>query len=122
MSDYVSAARDASDQFLSQIADYQETWLQDFARYQKYVSSTMPVKWPYLATFRELVEANFAFSLKLLLQQQAFTRRWYHTGATTPAKPSKPAAIKSARPATKRKATPRKRSAKTASRGPTPSH
>ncbi len=83
-SNYLKLATDAGDQFLSSLAEGQETYLKSLA-----ALSTPPPPAPVpafataLPTLQEVTEANFSFAQKLLKQQKEFIDKLM--AATTPA-------------------------------------
>jgi hypothetical protein len=88
MSEYVKLATGAGDQFLSALAESQETFLKSLTAFTSWAPAPQPVAAPAFAaelpTPKEVVEANFAFASKLLKQQKEFTEKFI--AATSPAK------------------------------------
>lgn len=86
MSDYVKLAASAADQYLSALAETQETVLKSVATISAAAPPVPTVPTPAfvseLPTFKEVAEANFAFAAKLLKQQKDFTEKLF---AATPA-------------------------------------
>ena len=86
MAEYVKLATGAGDQFLSALAETQETFLKSVSAFS---SSWTPVQAPVAApafaaelpTPKEVLEANFAFASKLLKQQKDFADKFF--AATT---------------------------------------
>jgi hypothetical protein len=87
MSEYVKLATGAGDQFLTALAESQETFLKSLNAFSSWAPAT-PVATPAFAselpTPKEVAEANFAFASKLLKQQKDFTEKFL--AATAPAK------------------------------------
>jgi hypothetical protein len=87
MSEYTKIAGSAGDQYLSALAESQETFLKSMAPYQEWVASLPKTPAPAFAadvpTAQEITEANFAFANKLLKQQKKFFEKLYET--TVPA-------------------------------------
>lgn len=90
MSDYVKIASSSTDQFLSALAETQETFLKSLTAFATWTPTAPPV--PVLAfatdapTPRELSDASFSFAEKLLKQQKAFTEKFFAVPAmSTPA-------------------------------------
>ena len=87
MSDYVKLAASASDQFLSSLAENQDTFLKSVTVFSSYVPAATPVAAvPFAAelpTPKEIVEANFAFATKLLKQQKDFTEKFLTATASS---------------------------------------
>ena len=88
MSEYVKLAAGAGDQFLTALAESQETFLKSLSAFS---SSWTPAQAPVAAvpafaaelpTPKEVVEANFAFASKLLKQQKEFTEKFFAATAT----------------------------------------
>ena len=76
MSNYVKLATDAGDQYLTSLAEAQESFLKASAAF------TLPTvdATATLASFptpQEVAEASFAFAQKLLKQQKAFTEKLF---------------------------------------------
>jgi hypothetical protein len=87
MSNYVKLATDAGDQYLSTLAEMQETFLKNTAAFTaQFAAVTPPVEMPaaFTATFptaQEVTEASFAFAQKLLKQRKAFADKLASAGA-----------------------------------------
>jgi hypothetical protein len=86
MSNYVKLATDAGDQYLSSLAEIQETFLKNAAAFGARFAPSIPVETPpaFAAVFptaQEITEANFAFAQKLLKQQKSFAEKLLATGA-----------------------------------------
>ena len=81
MSNYVKVAAEAGDQYLTLLAQGQEQFLKAVTASTAWTPPTP--KAPTSATTAdlptpsEIVEANFAFAVKLLKQQQAFTEKLF---------------------------------------------
>jgi hypothetical protein len=81
MSNFVKLANEAGDQYLAALADSQE----QFLKYAKAFAAWTPTVTPagaaasadFLPTPKELVEANLAFTTKLLKQQKAFSEKLF---------------------------------------------
>jgi hypothetical protein len=88
MSEYVKLAAGASEQFLTALAQSQETFLKSVTAFTSWAPVPQPVAAPAFAaelpTPKEVAEANFAFASKLLKQQKEFTEKLL--SATSPAK------------------------------------
>ena len=92
MSEYVKLASGAGDQFLSALAESQETFLKSVSAFSSWTPAPQPVATPAafqaftteLPTAKEVADASFAFASKLLKQQKEFTEKFL--AATTPAK------------------------------------
>ena len=83
-SNYLKLATDAGDQFLSTLAEGQETFLKSLS-----TLSTPPAAPPAIPAFaaafptiQEVTEANFSFAQKLLKQQKDFIEKL--VAASTP--------------------------------------
>ena len=84
MSEYVKLATGAGDQFLTALAESQETFLKSLTAFSQWAPAqpaTVPACAAELPTPKELIEANFAFVSKLLKQQKDFTDKFF--AATT---------------------------------------
>ena len=85
MSEYVKLATGAGDQFLTALAESQETFLKSLSAVPSWTPVQPPVPVPAFAAElpspKEVVEANFAFASKLLKQQKDFTDKFF--AATT---------------------------------------
>ena len=80
MSEYVKLASGAGDQFLTALAETQETFLKSVTAFSSWApAQPQPVAAPAFAaelpTPKEVAEANFAFASKLLKQQKEFTEK-----------------------------------------------
>ena len=92
MSEYVKLATGAGDQFLTALAESQETFLKSVSAFSSWTPAPQPVPvapaftafTAELPTPKEVAEANFAFASKLLKQQKEFTDKFL--AATTPVK------------------------------------
>jgi len=92
MSEYVKLATGAGDQFLSALAERQETFLKSVSAFSSWTPAPQPVATPpaftafaaELPTPKEVADASFAFASKLLNQQKEFTEKFL--AATTPVK------------------------------------
>ena len=86
-SNYVKLATDAGDQFLSTLAEGQESYLKSLATLSTPPSPppapAIPAFAAALPTISEVTEANFSFAQKLLKQQKDFIEKL--VAATTPA-------------------------------------
>ena len=83
MSNFVKLAAEAGDQYLATLAESQEQLLKftkTFAAWTPSTAAATPAD-DFLPTPREIVEANFAFTTKLLKQQKAFSEKLF--AATT---------------------------------------
>ena len=87
MSNYVKLAAEASDQYLSLLAESQEQFLKTVKTFSTWVPAAPAAPVPPFATDfptpREIAEANFAFAAKLLERQKAFTEKFF--SVTSPA-------------------------------------
>ena len=85
MSNFVKLATDAGDQYLAALADSQE----QFLKYAKAFSAWTPTAQPvasmedFLPSPKEMLEANLAFTTKLLKQQKAFSDKLFAVATTT---------------------------------------
>ena len=89
MSNYVKLATDAGDQYLSSLAEMQETFLKNTSALAARFAPATPVETPpaFAAAFptvQEVTEASFAFAQKLLKQQKSFAEKL--VALSTPAK------------------------------------
>ena len=80
MSEYVKLAAGASEQFLTALAQSQDTFLKSVTAFTSWAPAPpQPVATPAFAaelpTPKEVAEANFAFASKLLKQQKEFTEK-----------------------------------------------
>jgi hypothetical protein len=86
MSEYVKFATSAADQYLSAVAEAQDSFLKSMTPFQQMASMSpkMPASsfMPELPTLAEIAEANFEFANKFLKQQKKFTEKFF--AATTP--------------------------------------
>ena len=85
MSDYVKIASGVADQYLTALAESQETFLKSvtaFAAKTPVAALPTPPFAVELPTPREVAEANFAFATKLLKQQKAFTDKLFAASAS----------------------------------------
>jgi hypothetical protein len=86
MSEYVKYATSAGDQYLSALAEMQDTFLKSMTPFSQMASSMpkapTPSFMPELPTMAEITEANFAFANKFLKQQKKFTEKFF--SVTTP--------------------------------------
>ena len=83
-SNYLKLATDAGDQFLSTLAEGQETFLKSLATISTPPPPpAIPAFATALPTIQEVTEANFSFAQKLLKQQKDFVEKL--VAATTPA-------------------------------------
>jgi hypothetical protein len=88
MSEYVKLASGASDQFLSALAESQETFLKSVSAFSSWTPApaqpavAAPAFAAELPTPKEVAEASFAFASKLLKQQKEFTEKFL--AATSP--------------------------------------
>jgi len=88
MSNYVKLATDAGDQYLTSLAELQETFLKATTAFAARFTPVAPVAIPGFAapelpTAQEITEASFAFAQKLLKQQKSFAEKVL--AASTPA-------------------------------------
>jgi hypothetical protein len=87
MSEYVKYATNAGEQYLSAVAEAQDSFLKSMTPMQQMASMapTMPAAsfMPEMPTFAEIAEANFEFASKFLKQQKKFADKFF--AATTPA-------------------------------------
>ena len=94
MSEYVKLAVGAGDQYLTALAEIQETFLKSVSAFAASIATAPAVAAAPLAvdlpTPREVAETNFTFTEKLLKQQKAFTEKFF--AASTPAAVSAPSA------------------------------
>ena len=90
MSEYVKLATGAGDQFLSALAESQETFLKSVTAFSSWAPAVpqpavpTPAFVSELPTPKEVAEASFSFASKLLKQQKEFTEKLI--AATSPAK------------------------------------
>lgn len=81
MSEYVKFATNAGDQYLSALAEAQDTFLKSFAPFAQWSSSLpqtpAPNFAPELPTMAEITEANFAFASKVLKQHKKFAEKLF---------------------------------------------
>ena len=83
-SNYLKLATDAADQFLSNLAEGQETFLKSLATLSTPPPApVVPAFAAALPTVQEVTEANFSFAQKLLKQQKEFIEKL--VAASTPA-------------------------------------
>ena len=85
-SNYLKIATDAGDQYLSTLAESQETFLKSLATLTTPPAAppaAIPAFASALPTVAEVTEANFSFAQKLLKQQKDFVEKL--VAATTPA-------------------------------------
>jgi hypothetical protein len=88
MSEYVKLATGAGDQFLTALAESQETFLKSVSALSSWAPAqpqpvvAAPAFAAELPTPKEVAEANFAFASKLLKQQKDFTEKFL--AATSP--------------------------------------
>jgi hypothetical protein len=83
-SNYLKLATDAGDQFLSTLAEGQETFLKSLNTLSTPPPApAIPAFATALPTIQEVTEANFSFAQKLLKQQKEFIEKL--VAATTPA-------------------------------------
>ena len=80
MSNYVKLATDAGDQYLSSLAEMQETFLKNTSAMAARFTPPAPIETPpaFAAAFptvQEITEASFAFAQKLLKQQKTFAEK-----------------------------------------------
>jgi hypothetical protein len=81
---YLKLVTDAGDQFLTSLAEGQETFLKSLATMSTPPPApAMPAFVTTLPTVQEVTEANFSFTQKLLKQQKEFIDKLL--AATTPA-------------------------------------
>jgi len=81
---YLKQATDAGDQFLSTLAEGQETFLKSLATLSTPPPPpSIPAFATGLPTMQEVTEANFAFAQKLMKQQKEFIDKLL--AASTPA-------------------------------------
>jgi hypothetical protein len=106
MPDYLDSATAAGDRFLMNMARYQDAWLRNLAAFGLLMPRMTPMAWPGFIAIREMSEAGFAFSEKLLEQQKSYAERWLDAIGSGIERPSR--AGKRARPATPRKTSSRK--------------
>ena len=82
MSEYVKLATGAGDQFLTALAETQETFLKSVTAFSSWAPAqpqpvvAAPAFAAELPTPKEVAEANFAFASKLLKQQKDFTEKF----------------------------------------------
>jgi hypothetical protein len=80
---YLKLATDAGDQFLSTLAEGQESFLKSLATMSTPPpAAAIPAFTPALPTIQEVTEANFSFAQKLLKQQKEFIEKL--VAASTP--------------------------------------
>ena len=83
MSNYVKLATDAGDQYLSALAEAQESFLKASATLTARFAGSIPaIETPaaftaQIPTAQEVTEAGFAFAQKLLKQQKSFTEKLF---------------------------------------------
>jgi hypothetical protein len=90
MSNYVKLATDAGDQYLTSLAEIQESFLKATTAFAARFTPVAPVAMApvfpaaaELPTAQEITEASFAFAQKLLKQQKSFAEKLLAT--STPA-------------------------------------
>ena len=87
MSEFTKIAGSAGDQYLSALAESQDTFLKSLTPYQEWMQGLPKMPSPAFAsdvpTFKEVTEANFAFANKLLKQQKKFCEKLFES--TVPA-------------------------------------
>ena len=89
MSNYVKLAADAGDQYLTSLAEIQESFLKATTALASSLPPITPVAMPAafaapeFPTAQEVTEASFAFAQKLLKQQKSFAEKLLAT--STPA-------------------------------------
>jgi len=85
MSEYVKFASNAGEQYLSALAEAQDTFLKSLSPFTQWSSSLpqtpAPNFAPDLPTMAEVAEANFAFANKLLKQQKRFAEKLFATAS-----------------------------------------
>jgi hypothetical protein len=87
-SNYLKLATDAGDQFLSTLAEGQDSFLKSLTTLSTTLSTpppppSIPAFATALPTIQEVTEANFSFAQKLLKQQKDFMEKL--VAASTPA-------------------------------------
>jgi hypothetical protein len=82
-SNYLKLATDAGDQFLTTLAEGQESFLKSLATLSTPPPPAIPAFAAALPTIQELTEANYAFAQRLLKQQKDFIDKL--SAASTPA-------------------------------------
>jgi hypothetical protein len=80
MSNYVKLATDAGDQYLTSLAEVQESFLKATTAFAAHFTPVTPIATPAfvapeLPTAQEVTEAAFAFAQKLLKQQKTFAEK-----------------------------------------------
>ena len=79
MSDYVKKATGVGDQYLSALAESQDQFLKALSTFSAWVPKAQATPAPEFAavlpTPKEILEANFAFAVKLLKQQKDFSEK-----------------------------------------------
>jgi hypothetical protein len=81
---YLKLVNDAGEQFLTSLAEGQETFLKSLAAMSAPPPAAPPMPFATsLPTVAEVTEANFSFTQKLLKQQKEFVEKLL--AATTPA-------------------------------------
>ena len=86
MSEYVKYATSAADQYLSTVAEMQDSFLKSLTPMQQVASfyPKMPENtvMPELPTLAEVAEANFEFASKFLKQQKKFSEKFFAATAS----------------------------------------
>jgi hypothetical protein len=86
MSNYSKLAAEAGDKYLTALAESQEQILKSLSGLSSWVPAVPAIPTPAgvaeLPTPKEIAEANFAFSAKLLKQQKAFAEKLFATGTS----------------------------------------
>jgi hypothetical protein len=82
MPNFIKLATDAGDQYLAALAESQEQFLKyvkTFSTWTPTVAQTATTATPedFLATPKEIFEANLAFTTKLMKQQKAFGEKLF---------------------------------------------
>ena len=82
MSNFMKLATDAGDQYLAALAESQEQFLKHvktFSTWTPAVAQAAATATPedFMATPKEILEANVAFSTKLMKQQKAFGEKLF---------------------------------------------
>jgi len=88
MPNYAKLSEDASDQYLTMLAEGQEQFLKAVKTWAASVPPvapgfTTPLTNDFFPTPREVAEANFAFMAKLLKQQKSFADKLFATSTAT---------------------------------------
>jgi hypothetical protein len=85
MSKFIKAANDAADQYLTTLAEGQETFLKGISAATSWTPPALPAAFTSkLPTVQEINQASFAFAEKLLKHQKEFAEKLFATSAPAP--------------------------------------